>query len=158
MSKNEALSNNLNKLCSDSLALIYSNIDKKQPDLSTAALQPAQTSFSLAKGETTYINNNEIIEKYTKKLLVLQQKLNENISDHKLEKENMQNGTELLDVSNNKMKGKGELKPSSASDSKIQFRDLSGYKKDVVVKKLLKTIDIMNQELSNLLFYYVSSC
>lgn len=121
------------------------------------APQPPEAGFSLAKGETTYINNNEIIEKYTKKLLVLQQKLNENINDHKLEKENMLNGTELSEVSNNKMKAQGDIKSSSSSDSKIKFRDLSGYKKDVVVKKLLKTIDIMNQELSKLICFQLVS-
>ncbi len=146
VSKNEALSNNLNKLCSDSLALIYSNIDKKQP----SSINNALDHLSLDNCETNCHNNNEIIEKYTKKLLVLQQKLNENFNDHKVEKENIINGAELSDVSNNSKKNKSELKSSSES-AKVQFKDVNNYKKDVVVKKLLKTIDIMNQELSKLL-------
>ena len=67
-----------------------------------------------------------------------------------MEKENIINGAELSDVSNNSKKNKSELKSSSES-TKVQFKDVNNYKKDVVVKKLLKTIDIMNQELSKLL-------
>lgn len=135
--RNDTLAQNLNKLCSDSLSLIQDN-QAKNDSITT---QPSE-AIAIRQGETTYINKTEIIEKYTKKLLLLQQKLNENLSMHREEKENMcMDGPELSVSNENKCM---DIQPSN----KINFKDLSGFKKDIVVKKLLKTIDLMNQELS----------
>lgn len=126
----------LNKFCNDSLALISANqvlIDSNMPS-------------DLSRAEKTYINNNDIIEKYTNKLLLLQQKLNENLSEHRVEKENMNwNTSGITEIYTNNMNSKLN------GPTKVQLNELkemTGHKKDVVVKKLLKTIDLMNQELS----------
>lgn len=95
---------------------------------------------------THYVKNNDIIEKYTKKLLLLQQKLNQNLSEHKIEKENLYESQHLLEISNQP----GMVMEKSGASAKIRFKELSGFKKDAAMKKLLKTIDIMNQELGKL--------
>ncbi len=123
LNSNPELSSSLQKFCHDSLSLIKSN-------------QKDGLTTSHYSHETTYINNNDIIEKYTKKLLLLQTKLNENLFEHNCEKENIKTDS---------------IKPTdstTSSLSKILFKDLNLSKKDAVMKKLLRTIDIMNQELS----------
>jgi len=126
LGQDPALSIDLQKFCHDSLSLIKSNQKEAFTDCGYGH-------------ETTYINNNDIIEKYTKKLLLLQTKLNENLFEHNCEKENI------------KTDSAKPTAPSTSSSSKVHFKDLNVFKKDAVMKKLLKTIDIMNQELSTYL-------
>ncbi len=73
-----------------------------------------------------------IIDKYTQKLKKLQDKLKEPLGSDSNESEKEQTGSQKQ-MSNSK---------------KLKYENLYQFKKDVIIKKLLKTIDVMNQELS----------
>lgn len=74
----------------------------------------------------------ELIEIYAQKLLKLQQSLNKNFPDA-FSREQLSQTNEL---NNNNQ------------PPKLKFKQLYEFKKDAVIKKLLKTIDLMNIELS----------
>lgn len=117
-----------------------SNSDSTSPKLMCSSEDnPNNSHYPVVRGDVTYANNLEIIDKYTQKLLELQEKMDENFFDHKLEKAKIFDTTDSNNITN---------KENIQKSNKIQFKDLFGFKKDVVMKKLLKTIDLMNQELS----------
>lgn len=77
-------------------------------------------------------SNLVLIEKFNKKLAKLQENLK---SDN-------------FDLSQNEANDENEMPESEAAPKKLKFSNISRLKKDVVVKKLMKTIDLMNQQLS----------
>ena len=91
----------------------------------------AYLNDNIAKSE----NNSEIVEIYTQKLLKLQQSLNENFPD------SLSPTFKTEDVVEDSSTNNGET-------IKLKFKNLFEFKKDNVIRKLLKTIDLMNIELS----------
>ena len=87
-------------------------------------------------------NNSEIVEIYTQKLLKLQQSLNENFPDSlsPVFKSDINNLTDAEECCSN-----------NQETIKLKFKNLFEFKKDIVIRKLLKTIDLMNIELSKYL-------
>jgi hypothetical protein len=83
-------------------------------------------------------NNLKIIEEYSNNLMKMERKLNESAHYRKLFKEKQENA-------------QTELSKNSATSTKVKYKNVETLKKDVVIKKLLKTIEVMNQELSNAL-------
>lgn len=77
------------------------------------------------KNQSDQNNGKLIIENFSQTLKAFKEKLNEPLCHNQAEKE-MENG----------------------SNKKVKFENLVQFKKDVVIKKLLKTIDVMNQELN----------
>ncbi len=96
----------------------------------------AYLNDNIAKSE----NNSEIVEIYTQKLLKLQQSLNENFPDSLSPVFKSDN---LNDVD--------ECCSNNQETIKLKFKNLFEFKKDIVIRKLLKTIDLMNIELSKYL-------
>lgn len=90
-------------------------------------------------------NNLKIIEEYSNNLMKMERKLNESAHYRKLFKEKQENAQ--IDLSKN-----------SSTSSKVKYKNVQTLKKDVVIKKLLKTIEVMNQELSNSLLSLFLSC
>ncbi len=84
--------------------------------------------------------NLELIEIYTQKLIKLQQSINENFPDSPEPK--------LIEHDNHMNLEFIRESPSSPEETKIKFKHLFEFKKDIVIRKLLKTIDLMNIELS----------
>jgi len=81
-----------------------------------------------------YDNNLILIEKCNQKLVELH--------------ENLKNDN--FDLSQNETNDENLMPDSEEANSskKQKYKSLTKYKKDVVVKKLMKTIDLMNQQLS----------
>ena len=102
-------------------------------------------SRSLRREKNEFKNTNaQIIEKYTQQLLELQNKLNENLSVQKYENSRANNQNETtIDLLRNQSAAKKNL-----TTNKVKFKNVLEGNKDVILKKLLKTIDLMNQELS----------
>jgi hypothetical protein len=83
-----------------------------------------------------YDNNLILIEKCNQKLVELHANLkNDN-----------------FDLSQNETNDENLMPDSEEANSskKQKYKSLTKFKKDVVVKKLMKTIDLMNQQLSEL--------
>ena len=102
-------------------------------------------SKSLRREKNEFKNTNaQIIEKYTQQLLELQNKLNENLSNQKFENSKASNQNETtIDLVRNQSAAK-----KNSTTNKVKFKNVIEGNKDVILKKLLKTIDLMNQELS----------
>lgn len=45
------------------------------------------------------------------------------------------------------------MEEKDSKNGRVKFKNVIQFKKDVVIKKLLKTIDVMNQELSRLFLF-----
>ena len=89
---------------------------------------------SSVSSEFMYDNNLILIEKCNQKLVELH--------------ENLKNDN--FDLSQNETNDENLMPDSEEANSskKQKYKSLTKYKKDVVVKKLMKTIDLMNQQLS----------
>lgn len=79
---------------------------------------------------------------------------NTNINKHSIEllNSNSSNNNETHKENNTEK----DSNANSKNSSKIKYKNVVQFKKDVVIKKLLKTIDVMNQELSKGYFHFNS--
>ena len=84
--------------------------------------------------------NLEIFERYTQTIMSLQRELDSDLG------KNLASNSTL----NNKSIARKEKSclDESGKLGKVKFKNLAEHKRDNVLKKLLKTIDVMNQELS----------
>lgn len=87
-----------------------------------------QISESTESNTSSKKDNLELIEIYTQKLLNLQLSLDQNFPDLSTDRQE-----EII---------------AAKQPAKLKFKNLFEFKKDVVIRKLLKTIDLMNLELS----------
>lgn len=105
---------------------------------------------------TSHLNHNEIdnllIQQQTNKSFTLN---SENcrslieISTNTNDTQSMrQTQSKSIEESSQSIKDK-PYSSDEKNSTKIKFKNVLQFKKDVVIKKLLKTIDVMNQELSN---------
>jgi len=85
-----------------------------------------------------YDNNLVLIEKCNQKLV----RLHENLKN------------DNFDLSQNETNDENVMPDSEEANTskKLKYKSLTKFKKDVVVKKLMKTIDLMNQQLSKRFF------
>ena len=92
-------------------------------------MDPKNVSYN----DQTRSANLEIFERYAQTIMNLQQELDQDLGKN-INKSILRKDKSVLDES-------GKL-------GKVKFKNLAEYKRDSVLKKLLKTIDVMNQELS----------
>lgn len=135
----------LNKSCSNNhhvkktIANQENVIDlDKSVDLMNNSSSNEKISKNLKKIDLNVADESKgklIIDKYTQKLKKLQDKLKEPLASDSNESDKEQQ----TNPSKNQM----------SNSKKLKYENLYQFKKDVIIKKLLKTIDVMNQELSN---------
>ncbi len=137
-------SNCSNKSCSNNIKYTIANQENvidldKSVDIinNSSSNNESKKSKNLKQIDLNVVDESKgklIIDKYTQKLKKLQDKLKE----------------PLVSDSNEGQKEQTSSKSQMPSNLKLKYENLYQFKKDVIIKKLLKTIDVMNQELSKL--------
>jgi hypothetical protein len=131
----------------DSLAYAFAEAELFYPDINKNGNEKQLASDDDFDKVNKILNetDSQIIEKYTKKLMELEQQLNQmNFLQHK---ENSLQTENKLSVKQNANKQEKQQENYSTTE-KIKFKNLFNLSKDIVMRKLLKTIDLMNQEMS----------
>ena len=84
--------------------------------------------------------NLEIFERYTQTIMSLQKELDQDLGKN-IASNSTLNNKSIVRKEKSCLDESGKL-------GKVKFKNLAEHKRDNVLKKLLKTIDVMNQELS----------